>query len=176
MNETAVEVLNRLDAMGIRYEVYTHAPARTIADCIELDGQINAVTAKNFFLCTRNKKHYFLLITMPEAHFESGKISKELGSARLSFADETAMREKLRTYPGAVTPLGLLFDANKEVRLAVDEELLGQERIAFHPCDNTMTVSMAAESFWNVFLPRIDRDYIPVKIHPAEEQEGEIQE
>ena len=63
---------------------------------------------------------------------------------------------------GAVSPLGLLFDVQGHVSLAMDRGLRGFERLAFHPCDNTATVVLSAQDFYGGFLKRIQR--VPVEI------------
>lgn len=42
--------------------------------------------------------------------------------------------------PGAVTPLGILNDSEKKVKLFLDEELVNGGLIGVHPNDNTATV------------------------------------
>ena len=46
--------------------------------------------------------------------------------------------------PGAVTPLGILNDADRQVHLYLDTEFSGN-RIGIHPNDNTATVWMQAD-------------------------------
>ena len=86
-------------------------------------------------------------------------------SATLSFAPEDMLYELLRVRPGSVSPLGLLFDTERRVELLVDSRLQQAERIAFHPCDNTQTVAMAAADFFDQFLPSVGRAPKWVEIH-----------
>lgn len=165
MTDTAKEVFARLDAMGVPYEYVEHPPVYTIADCLENDGKLGCVTAKNYFLRTKNKKNFYLCLVRPEARFKTSDISKQAGSSRLSFAEEEHMERLLRVHPGAVSPMGLLFDENREVSLLVDGGLRDVERIAFHPCDNSCTLAMASADFFGKFLPGIGREPFFVEIH-----------
>ena len=165
MTETAREVFARLDGMGIAYEAVEHAPVYTIQDCLETDGKLGCVTAKNYFLRTKNKKNFYLCLVRPEARFKTSDISKQAGSSRLSFAEEEHMERLLRVHPGAVSPMGLLFDEGNEVALLVDSGLRDVNRIAFHPCDNSCTLAMAAADFFGKFLPGIGREPVYVEIH-----------
>ncbi len=63
------------------------------------------------------------------------------------------MVSRLGTRPGSVSPMGLLFDPDGCVRLLVDEGLRGLGDLAFHPCDNTETLAMSEDDFFNRFLP-----------------------
>ena len=165
MTETAREVFARLDKMGIAYDAVEHAPVYTIQDCLETDGKLGCVTAKNYFLRTKNKKNFYLCLVRPEARFKTSDISKQAGSSRLSFAEEEHMERLLRVHPGAVSPMGLLFDEGNEVALLVDSGLRDVDRIAFHPCDNSCTLAMAAADFFGKFLPGIGREPVYVEIH-----------
>ena len=75
------------------------------------------------------------------------------------------MERLLRVHPGAVSPMGLLFDEGNEVALLVDSGLRDVNRIAFHPCDNSCTLAMAAADFFGKFLPGIGREPVYVEIH-----------
>lgn len=165
MSAIADEVCRRLDELGVAYDRAEHAPANTIADCAATDEKLHALTAKNYFLTTKNQKRFFLCLVRPEAKFVTKDISKQAGSPRLSFAPEEKLFELLRVRPGSVSPLGLMFDAEHRVELLVDSRLQRAERIAFHPCDNTQTVAMSAADFFERFLPAVGRAPIWVEVH-----------
>ena len=151
--------------MGIACEWMEHAPAYTIHDCLENDAKLHAVTAKNYFLTTKNKKNFYLCLVRPEARFKTSDISKQVGSSRLSFAGEEPMECLLKVHPGSVSPMGLMFDEEQQVHLIVDSALRDVERIAFHPCDNTCTLAMNSADFFGKFLPGIGREAAFVEIH-----------
>ena len=165
MTDIAREVYARLDAMGIRYQSMEHAPAMTIGDCLENDKALGGVTAKNYFLTTKNQKNFFLCLVRPEARFRTSDISKQVNSSRLSFGTEEQMQALLRVHPGSVSPMGLMFDPENRVRLLVDAGLAQVEKIAFHPCDNTQTLVMDTRDFFDVFLPAAGHEPTFVEIH-----------
>ena len=142
-----------LDGAGIACRTAEHAPAFTMADCAEIDRQLGALTVKNIFLTTKNQKRFYLCITRPGARFRTADISKQAGSSRLSFAPEEMLFARLRAHGGSASPLGLIFPEAGGVGLIVDRALHEYATLAFHPCDNTRTVAMAAEDFFGVFLP-----------------------
>lgn len=165
MTEIAREVYARLDALGIQYSSMEHAPALTIADCLENDKSLGGVTAKNYFLTTKNRKNFYLCLVRPEARFRTSDISKQVNSSRLSFGTEEQMQALLRVHPGSVSPMGLLFDEENRVRLLVDSGLREVRKIAFHPCDNTQTLVMETKDFFDVFLPAAGHEPTFVEVH-----------
>ena len=153
MSDTTRAVFETLDALGIEYRLATHAPAFTMADCAAVDAMLGALTVKNIFLTTKNKKRCWLCICRPDARFHTSDISGQIGSSRLSFAPEEMLFQRLRCHGGSASPLGLIFPEAGGVGLIVDSALHDQATLAFHPCDNTRTVAMAAGDFFGVFLP-----------------------
>ena len=153
MTELAREVFARLDAMGIEYKFIEHAAVHTIEECAATDALLDSVTVKNYFLTTKNRKRFYLCLVRPEARFRTSDISRQAGTSRLSFAGEADLFALLRVRPGAVSPMGLLFDEAREVGLLVDRALADMDRLAFHPCDNTCTLAMRGADFFGRFLP-----------------------
>jgi len=159
------QVYAKLAELGIEYESVAHPPVLTIEDCLENDRKLGAVTAKNFFLATKNMKNFYLCLTRPNARFKSSDISKQAGSARLHFGPEEYLEQFLKLKPGAVSPMGLIFDEGCNVQLLVDSGLLETEKIAFHPCVNTETLAMKTKDFFEKFLPGIGREARLVEIN-----------
>lgn len=158
-----------LDRLGIRYRTAMHAQAMTMEDCALVDAQLGAVSCKNYFLTTKSKKYYCLCVVRPNARLRTSDISKQAGTPRLSFADEDDMVALLHTHPGSVSPMGLMFDPENRIRLLVDSALVDGGELAFHPCDNTETIAMAAEDFFGCFLPAVQHEPEFVEIHDFQE-------
>ena len=163
MSDTIKAVFDYLDGLGIRYRMAEHAPAFTMADCAEIDRQLGALTVKNIFLTTKNKKRCWLCICRPDARFHTSDISRQIGSSRLSFAPEEMLFQCLRCHGGSASPLGLIFPEAGGVGLIVDSALHDQATLAFHPCDNTRTVAMSAGDFFGVFLPKVGAEVAEVE-------------
>ena len=170
---TAETIFAHLDSLGIEYRSVEHAPAYTMEDCAEVDKGLCALTVKNIFLTTKNKKNFYLCITHPNARFRTSDISKQAGSSRLSFAPEEMLFEILRAHAGSASPMGLLFDDEKRVTLLVDSVLINEETLAFHPCDNTKTLAMSGKDFFEKFLPSVEHVPMMVEIHDFLNEEGE---
>lgn len=165
MSENASRVYAFLDGLGISYQRIAHEAVFTMQDCAAGDAALHAVTAKNYFLATKHRDRFYLCIVRPNARFRSVDISRQIGSTRLNFAEEEHLMRLLRVHPGAVSPMGLIFDGENEVQLLVDEGLREAGRIAFHPCDNTQTLAMSCEDFFGVFLPAAGHEPRFVQVH-----------
>ena len=165
MTDTISRVTTYLDALGIPFRTIAHPPANTMADCAVNDRVLGALTPKNIFLTTKNGKRFYLCLTRPDARFRTADISKQAGSSRLSFAPEEKLYEYLRCHGGSASPLGLIFDEARATGLIVDRALLDVPTLAFHPCDNTRTVALPSDAFFNVFLPSLPLQPVFVEIH-----------
>jgi len=154
------QVLRFLQEQGIAYRLFEHEPKWTIDDCLSTPGLDAGRTTvpRNAFLCNRQQTAFFLMLLSPLQPFRTAVVSKLLGVSRLSFAPEEALSRLLGVSAGAVSPLGLLFDGEKQVRLAMDSALLAHESLWFHPCVNTQSVEIATKDFIGRFLPALGRE------------------
>lgn len=152
---TAVdEVLAFLEAHGITYELARHERVSSIDECALPMKLLHALMPRNYFLCPRNQSTFYLLAAHPDSVFRTSSVSRQAGASRLSFAPEEKLHELLHTFAGAVSPLGLIYDREKKIRLLWDRRLLSESRLLFHPLDNTMSVKVAAAEL----LRALDRE------------------
>ncbi len=149
------QVLTYLTSLHIPYAGLTHDAADTIALCENIETRLGAKICKNLFLCNAQKTAFHLLIMPGDKIFKTKFLSKQINSARLSFADAQAMERLLNVTPGSVSMLGLLFDTEKQVHFIVDRDLLMQKDIGFHPCINTSTLKLRLSDLLEVFLPSL---------------------
>ena len=149
-------VLQHLDTLQIPYALYEHPAAFTMEECYALPFAGPDVTfCKNLLLCNRQQTAFYLLVISPDSHFRTAELSHELGVSRLSFAPEDALPRLLGLEKGAVSPLGLWFDQEQQVRLLFERAIRKPGKIAFHPCDNTATVVFEQEVFWQQVVPTL---------------------
>lgn len=168
MLEREQRVYDALGALHIPFATMQHPAARTMADCKSIVTEPDVAYCKNLFLCNRQKTQFYLLLLLPDKPFHTASVSHHLGVSRLSFAPEDLLPVYLGLYPGAVSPMGLLSDADGRVRLLIDSDLPRSPRVAFHPCVNTATVTITTQDFLNVFLPHTG--HIPTMVSlPAAE-------
>lgn len=165
ISEVEKQIYEVLDTLNISYEVINHEPAHSIAECEDIVKELgNGIHCKNLFLCNRQETEFFLLLVRFDKKFKTAQVSKEINKARLSFAKDEYLMKYLQLLPGAVSPMGLMFDQKKEVNLLIDKDLLMEEKIYFHPCVNTASILMDTKDFLTIFLNHLEYEPIYVEI------------
>ena len=131
-----IHTYDLLDKLGITYQRLDHDPTATIEACHDIDALLNTNICKNLFLRNAQKNCFYLLMIPGHKKFRTAVLSKQIGSARLSFAEPEFMEEYLNITPGSVSVLGLMNDKENRVRLLIDKAILEQEFLGCHPCIN----------------------------------------
>jgi len=155
-----VRTYDFLDGLGIEYERVDHhdAPAMTMEACEEIDKTMGVVMCKNLFLCNQQKTMFYLLLMPADKPFKTKEITKQIGSARLSFAGPEFMLKYLDIEPGAVSLMGLINDTENGVRLLVDEDLMKEEYLGCHPCVNTASIKIKTSDAFGKYLDAVHHD------------------
>ena len=161
VEERCYELLSRL---GIEYYRVDHEHADTIEMCEEVEELLGCQICKNLFLTNRQQTDFYLLIMPGEKPFKTKLLSKQIGSARLSFASPKQMEELLGLKPGSVSVLGLMNDREKKVRLLVDRDLLREENFGCHPCQNTSSLRFRTEELFRTLLPALEHEPVYVEL------------
>ena len=165
--ETAVYRL--LDGLSIPYRGLDHDRADTMEICELIEGRLGAEICKNLFLCNQQKTAFYLLMMPGKKVFKTKFLSKQINSARLSFAGPEFMEEFLNVTPGSVSVFGLMNDRDKRVKLLIDKPLLEQEYIGCHPCVNTSVVRLKTADLLKKLLPALGAEPTIVDLpDPAE--------
>ena len=156
MNDKTVTVCGYLDGLGIDYKKFEHSPAATIEECKKIEEILNDTICKNLLLRTTNGSAYYLLILRNDKQFVTSRISKLLGSSRLSFASGEEMKNMLNTSPGSLSILSLIFDKEKAIRLAIDKDVIENKHFCCHPCNNSATLKIKTSDITDIFLPSLE--------------------
>lgn len=163
--EKELRTYDLLDSLHIPYMRVDHEAAETMEECIEIDEALSdAVICKNLFLCNAQKTKFYLLALSGEKLFKTKDISKQIGSARLSFAPPEYMEKYLDITPGSVSVLGLMNDIDNQVQLLVDEDVLKSENFGCHPCINTSSLKLKTKHVFGDFLDAVHHDYIKIQV------------
>lgn len=157
-------VYDLLDELHIDYDRVDHHALMTIAECGEVDETLHMNICKNLFLCNSKKTQFYLLLMPGDKKFVTKEVSKQIGSPRLSFANEAYMEEYLNITPGAVSVLGLMNDTENHVQLLIDRDVLEEKFFGCHPCVNTSSLKMRTKDVLEKFLPHVHHDYIVVDL------------
>ena len=148
-----METFALLDRLGIPYTWVAHDMANTIEDCAAVDAALGVSICKNLFLCNRQKTEFYLLAMPGDKLFQTKELSRQLGTARLSFAPPERMEELLGCAPGSASVLGMAYDKSHQVHLLMDREVYESEWFGCHPCKSDATLRIQTRDLLNIFFP-----------------------
>lgn len=119
--------------LEVAYERFDHEPFYTCEQADEYYNDIEAARVKNLFLRNRKATQYYLVV-IPSTHVvDLRRLSDEFGEPGLSFASPERLLSVLGIQPGSVSPLALLNDEAKQVRLCLEQSIFEHEYILLHP-------------------------------------------
>lgn len=153
-----------LDSLNVSYSRVDHDALPTIEACQEVDRLLGTEICKNLFLRNAQKTDFYLLLMPGDKKFRTAALSKQIGSARLSFAEPEFLESLLGLTPGSVTVLGLMNDTEKQVRLLIDKDVLSREDFACHPCINTSSLKFKTRDLLDKVLPALGHPHTLVDL------------
>ncbi len=160
-----IRTYDLLDSLGITYTRVDHDMLPTMEACQEVDKLLGIDICKNLFLRNTQKTDFYLLLLPGNKKFKTAALSKQIGSARLSFAEPEFMEQYLDITPGSVSVLGLMNDTQNKVLLLIDKEILDNHPyFGCHPCINSSSLRFRTEDLLNKILPAIHHDYTMVDL------------
>lgn len=131
-----------LDGLSVEYSRVDHDYADHIEDCHEIEKVLGCEICKNLLLTNRQQTELYLLLMPGDKPFKTKILSKQIGTARLSFATAEQMLATLDITPGSVSVLGLMNDKDNRVRLLIDRDLAEKEYFGCHPCINSSSLKI----------------------------------
>ncbi|MBX2825965.1 MAG: prolyl-tRNA synthetase associated domain-containing protein [Gammaproteobacteria bacterium] len=153
---TAADVESHLTSLGIAYQTITHPAMLTVEDSRKYRGDVPGGYSKNLFL--RNKKGRMWLVTLREDRVvDLRRLGDAIGAGRVSFASPERLMSYLGVIPGAVTPMAVINDNTGMVTAVMDQGLMQESTVHFHPCRNTMTTSLTPAGLLD-FMGSLDHD------------------
>lgn len=161
-----VRCYDLLDSLGIVYRRADHPAAMTMEACVQIDQAFGAEICKNLLLCNRQKTDFYLLTMPGDKPFQTKVLSRQLGTARLSFAPAELMEGLIGCAPGSASVLGLAYDTEHRVRLLMDREVYEAAWFGCHPCKNDASLRIRTEDLLRVFLPHTGHDVTVVDLSP----------
>ena len=156
------ECYDFLDSLGIDYRRADHDQAFTMDDCIAVGNKLGVSICKNLFLTNRQKTKFYLLLMPGDKEFRTKNLSAQIGSARLSFADEETMQRLIGTAPGSASILGLMNDKENQVRLLIDKDVLSAEFFGCHPCRNSSSLCFSTSELTGKVIPALAHEVTEV--------------
>lgn len=149
------QIYDYLQENSIWHEITEHKAVYNMAELAEVPCPYPEADAKNLFVRDDKKQNYYLITVKGEKRVNLKAFRKAQGTRNLSFASAEDLMERLGLIPGAVTPLGVLNDETRSVKVFLDQDFLLEPRlVGVHPNENTATVWLKAED-----LIRIIREH-----------------
>src|SRR5215813_13940583 len=112
------QLFDYLAQLGIAQRTVEHPAVFTVEQAKALRGDLPGHHVKNLFL--RNKKEeMWLVVALEDRAIDLKKLGEALSAGRLSFGSPERLRRHLGVEPGSVTPLALINDKDRAVRLAL---------------------------------------------------------
>jgi len=145
------QLLKKFEDLSISYELHEHPAIPTVKDGAKHWASIPGVHCKNLFLRDA-KKRYWLVTTPIDREIRLNELPRLIGSARLSFAQPHRLMEHLGVEPGSVTPFALINDTDLNVNVILDDWMMRQPIVNFHPLVNTATVGLSPKDLMRFIL------------------------
>lgn len=156
------EVQQVLNEMGIHYHIVTHPAALTTEDADRYIEGMDGVPSKTMFMAGKKDRHFYLIITDDTKRLDIKQLSETIGD-RLHFGKEEDLHRKMNLVPGVVSIFGLLHNEEHDIQVYVDEDLLKEKNMTFHPNVNTATLFMAMDDMF-LFLKNLNYEAHLIKI------------
>jgi Ala-tRNA(Pro) deacylase len=136
------ELLNLLEQSDIPFFCEEHDSVLNMAESEKLMLSLDGVRCKNLLLQDK-KGHHFLVVTTATKSLDLSAVAAALGSKRLSFVSADKLFKLLGILTGSLSPLALVNDEARCVRLVIDSDLAGESTFLFHPLENNASVSVS---------------------------------
>ena len=145
-------LLNGLDPIGwmngIWYEITEHEAVYNMEDLSHVEIPYPEADAKNLFVRDDKKQNYYFITVRGDKRVDLKAFRKKNQTRPLSLDD---LMQIMNLVPGAVTPLGILNDIEKRVKVFLDGDLLKEPGfVGVHPNDNTATIWMKTEDLIHI--------------------------
>ena len=139
---TPVELLARLEALGLKTCTIRHKPVFTVEEAKLERGVLAGGHCKSLFLRDR-KERMFLVVVLEDRRIDLKKLCDVIGAGRLSFGSADRLMRVLGVIPGAVTPFALINDRQRQVDVVLDADMMRLDPLHYHPLSNDMTTAIA---------------------------------
>ncbi len=136
-------VFETLRALGIEFEAFEHPAVFTGEDADKYWRDIPGTPVKNLFLRNKKGNREYLVILGIDKRADLRQLVKIIGDDRFSFGSAERLMHTMGLTPGSVSPLGLIHPGSRQVRVIIDADLRGADRLIFHPNINTASVTIS---------------------------------
>ena len=152
------QVTNKLQELGITFDVVEHPPAFTTEQADAFIEGIEGVRTKSMFLTNKKKTQYYLLIMDDQKSLDMDLFKDLVSANRIRMASADSLFEKMELPPGTVSPFGLLNNPERDIQVYFDKDIVTEDIMTFHPNTNEKTIFVATQDLFK-FLAHLGYDY-----------------
>ena len=153
VNETQQLVYAALERLEIPFGRIDNDPAVTMEDCIAIDRALGVPTVKTLLLCNRQQTTFYLYVMPGNKPFSTKDFGTALQISRVSFAPAAMLQEFLGTEVGATTPLSLVADTERRVRLIIDKAAVAPDAVGCPDGTTTCYMRISTADLLQKFIP-----------------------
>lgn len=133
------EIFDLLNELHIPYREDHHKPIFSVeSDDLDIPGP----QVKYLLLQPKKSDEYFLVVAHDEVHPDLKQLAQDLGTKRLSFPSNEAMKNLLGIEFGSLTMLSLIADTNHKVTPVFDTAIDRDDTIGLLANNNTITLTL----------------------------------
>ncbi len=162
MLQSQKELLDLLNQIGIEYTNHEHPAVYTVEEADKHHKGIDGAHSKNLFFKDR-KKNLFLVVTLSDKPIIIKEVAKKIGAKSPSFGKPDLLSQVLGVIPGAVTPFAIVNDENHDVKVILDEEMMENKLLNFHPLENTATTTIASKDLVK-FMEQCNQEFEVIRL------------
>ena len=148
------KVADTLNELGITFHIVEHEPALTTEQADHFIEGIEGVCTKTMFLTNKKKRNFYLVIMDDAKRLDMDVFKDIVEEKQIKMASAETLNNKMMLPPGVVSPFGLLNNEDKDIHVYVDQEIVSEERMSFHPNTNEKTIFVNTEDLFT-FLKAI---------------------
>ena len=134
-------IFETLNSLNIKYELQEHKAIFSEEDSKNVEITLPGIDVKNLFVKDKNGNYGLVSLNLHK-RADLKKIAEKFDFGRLSFCNPDELKKYLNITPGSVTPLCIMFDTEKKVKVFYDKTFTGN-RVIVHPLRNTASVSIS---------------------------------
>lgn len=138
-----------LDELGFAYRVEEHEAVFTVAESSKVLSE--KVPVKTLLLREEKGERVFMVAMRGDVRLDTKNLAKELGVKKLQFVKPEQVEELVGVKPGSVSIFGLVHPGSAPLEVVLDQSLLAETEVGFHPNDNTATIFMSPADIEKVF-------------------------
>ena len=135
------EIYDYLKSENIWHEITEHEAVYNMQELESVELPYPEADGKNLFVRDDKKTNYYLITVKGDKRVDLKEFRRNHETRNLSFASADDLMNIMGLIPGAVSPLGILNDAELKVHFYIDKDFMKDSHlIGIHPNDNTATV------------------------------------